>query len=97
MDGIVTQVDSLQPGEYLASQQAAMAIVSDKDIWVEANPKETDLTYVRPGNKATVTIDTYPGRTWQGVVDSVSPAPGRSEERRVGKECGSTGRSRWAA
>lgn len=76
MDGIVTQVDSLQPGEYLASQQAAMAIVSDKDIWVEANPKETDLTYVRPGNKATVTIDTYPGREWQGVVDSVSPATG---------------------
>ncbi|MFC3676546.1 HlyD family secretion protein [Ferrovibrio xuzhouensis] len=76
MDGIVTQVDSLQPGEYLASQQAAMAIVSDRDIWVEANPKETDLTYVRPGNKATVTIDTYPGREWQGVVDSVSPATG---------------------
>lgn len=76
MDGIVTQVDSLQPGEYLASQQAAMAIVSDKDIWVEANPKETDLTYVRPGNRATVTIDTYPGREWQGVVDSVSPATG---------------------
>lgn len=76
MDGIVTQVDALQPGEYLAPQQAAIAIVSDKDVWVEANPKETDLTYVRPGDKATVTVDTYPGRDWQATVASVSPATG---------------------
>jgi membrane fusion protein (multidrug efflux system) len=76
MDGIVTQVDTLQSGEYLAPQQAAIAMVSDRDVWVEANPKETDLTYVRPGNKATITIDTYPGREWPAVVDSVSPATG---------------------
>src|SRR3546814_18395433 len=39
-------------------------------------PDALPLSYERPGNKAAVTIDTYPGREWQGVVDSVSPATG---------------------
>ena len=39
-----------------------------------ANPKETELTYVRPGQPVTVTVDTYPDVTWHGTVESVSPA-----------------------
>jgi membrane fusion protein (multidrug efflux system) len=38
--------------------------------------KETDLTHVRQGDPVDVTIDTYPGRTWRGTVDSISPATG---------------------
>ena len=37
-------------------------------------PKETELTYVRPGQPVTVTVDTYPEFEWHGVVESVSPA-----------------------
>jgi membrane fusion protein (multidrug efflux system) len=76
MAGVVTRVSSLQPGQYLPAAQAAFALVSAEDGWVEANPKETDLTFLRPGNPATVTVDTYPGRVWQARVDSISPATG---------------------
>ena len=53
-----------------------MAVVADARVWVEANFNETDLTYVAPGQPATVTVDTYPGHTWHGTVESVSPATG---------------------
>jgi len=75
-DGVVTQVDTVQPGMYLAASTAAFGIVSTTDIWVEANPKETELTWVKPGNPVDVSVDTYPGRTWKAVVESISPNSG---------------------
>ena len=81
-DGIVTQVDSLQPGTYLVSQTAALtntgavALVSTDRLWVDANLKETDLTHVKPGDRAEITVDAYPGRTWSGTVASISPGTG---------------------
>jgi membrane fusion protein, multidrug efflux system len=78
--GVVTQVDALQPGTYLVSQTAAMtesgavALVADNQVWVTAQMKETDLTYVKPGNHVVITVDTYPGQAWSGTVESVSPA-----------------------
>jgi Multidrug resistance efflux pump len=77
-NGIVTHTDTLQPGQYLGANTAAFGMVSDHGAWVDANPKETDLTYVRPGNPVTITVDTYPGRKWKGVVESISPASGSS-------------------
>ena len=74
--GIVTQVDTVQPGMYLAAATAAFGIVSTEDVWVEANPKETELTWVKPGDKVAVTVDTYPGRTWEGIVESIAPNSG---------------------
>ena len=75
-DGIVTQVDQLQPGQYLAASTGAFGLVSSDHVWVEANPKETELTWVKPGDHATVDVDTYPGRTWHGVVQSIEPNSG---------------------
>lgn len=74
--GIVSRVDSLRPGDYVVAGQPAFSIVADTDVWVEANLKETDLTYVRPGQAATVEIDSYPGRTWHGRVESIGAATG---------------------
>jgi membrane fusion protein (multidrug efflux system) len=80
--GIVTQVDALQPGTYLVSQTAALtgsgaiALVSEDRVWVTAQMKETDLTYVKPGNHVDITVDTYPGQVWSGHVESISPASG---------------------
>jgi membrane fusion protein (multidrug efflux system) len=74
--GIVTQVDTVQPGMYLAASTAAFGIVSSEDVWIEANPKETELTWVKPGDKVAVTVDTYPGRTWDGTVESIAPNSG---------------------
>ncbi len=74
--GIVTNVDALQVGEYLPAAQAAFSLVSSADVWIEANPKESDLTYLKPGAPAVVTIDAYPGREWQATVTSLRPATG---------------------
>jgi membrane fusion protein (multidrug efflux system) len=80
--GVVTQVDALQPGTYLVAQtaaeteQGAIALVSESDVWVTAQMKETDLTYVKPGDHVDISVDTYPRRTFDGVVQSVSPAAG---------------------
>jgi membrane fusion protein, multidrug efflux system len=74
--GIVTNVDALQVGEYLPAAQPAFSLVSSADVWVEANPKESDLTYLKPGAPAVVTIDAYPGREWQATVTSLRPATG---------------------
>jgi membrane fusion protein (multidrug efflux system) len=76
--GIVTNVPSLQPGQYLAAAATAFNIVSTDHVWVQASPKETELTYVRPGQTATITVDTYPGQEWSGTVDSISPASASS-------------------
>src|SRR5215470_11535730 len=74
--GIVTNVDALQVGEYLPAAQAAFSLVSSADVWIEANPKESDLTYLKEGAPAVVTIDAYPGREWQATVKSLAPATG---------------------
>ncbi|MGE0223261.1 MAG: HlyD family secretion protein [Acetobacteraceae bacterium] len=74
--GVVTQVDSVQPGMYLAAATAAFGLVSDQRIWIDANPKETEITHVRPGNQVTVTVDTYPGRQWTAIVESIAPNSG---------------------
>src|SRR5262245_17963989 len=74
--GIVTNVDALQVGEYLPAAQPAFSLVSSADIWIEANPKESDLTYLKEGAPAVVTVDAYPGREWQATVKSLAPATG---------------------
>jgi membrane fusion protein (multidrug efflux system) len=76
--GIATKVPSLQPGQYLAASTSAIAIVATDRLWVQAQPKETELTWVKPGQKAIVEVDTYPGVQWTGTVDSVSPASSSS-------------------
>lgn len=77
-DGIVTNVNSLQVGSYLAAAQQAFSLVSSTNLWIEASPKETELTYVKPGQKVDISVDSYPGVTWKGTVASVSPASGSS-------------------
>jgi membrane fusion protein (multidrug efflux system) len=75
-DGIATMVDTVQPGMYLAASTAAFGLVSTERTWIEANPKETELTYVKPGDPVTVTVDTYPGRHWNCSVQSIAPNSG---------------------
>src|SRR5258708_19024528 len=74
--GIVTNVDALQVGEYLPAAQAAFSLVSSADVWIEANPKESDLAYLKPGAPAVVSIDAYPGRDRQANVNTPPPATG---------------------
>jgi membrane fusion protein, multidrug efflux system len=73
-DGVVTNVPAIAPGKYLAASTTAFFLVDTDHVWIDATPKETELTYVHPGQPVTVTVDTYPDVGWHGVVESVSPA-----------------------
>ena len=72
--GIVTDVPATAPGRYLAASTTAFYLVDTDHVWVDAQPKETELTHVRAGQAATVTVDTYPNAVWQATVQSISPA-----------------------
>jgi len=83
-EGIVSEVDSLQPGTLVISAMSAFSttsavgLVDTQNVWVEAQMKETDLTHVKPGDEVDVAIDTYPGHTWHGTVQAISAATASS-------------------
>ena len=74
--GVATQVDQIELGRVAPAGQPVFAIVENRGLWVDANPKESDLTYVHAGELASVTIDTFPGREWKGTVCSIAPGTG---------------------
>jgi membrane fusion protein (multidrug efflux system) len=73
-DGVVSHVPP--PGHYAAVGSPVMSLVADRDAWIEANFKETQLTHVESGQPVLIHVDTYPGREWQGRIRSISPATG---------------------
>jgi membrane fusion protein (multidrug efflux system) len=76
IDGIVTRVEGLQPGDYINTATPAFVLVSTQDVWIEANFKEVQLTHMLPGQAARVRIDAYPGRDIRAKVVSISPGTG---------------------
>jgi membrane fusion protein (multidrug efflux system) len=66
----------LQLGEQVKAQTPLFSLVADRRPWVEANFKETDLTYVNVGQRATVVLEMHPDITWEAEVESISPATG---------------------
>jgi membrane fusion protein, multidrug efflux system len=76
MSGTATQVDNIQLGRFLAAGSPVLSVIDDHDPWVEANPKETDITYLRVGQKVTIAIDSFPDHTFKGTVVAVSPGTG---------------------
>jgi membrane fusion protein (multidrug efflux system) len=75
-DGIVARVEQLQPGDHISAAAPVFALISTRDVWIEANFKEDQLTHMRPGQSAEVKIDTYSGRTFKARVASLSPGTG---------------------
>lgn len=74
--GLITQTNRLQLGQYVQPGAAVMSLVKTGKTWVEANFKETDLTYMRRGQPASVTVDAYPGTTLAAVVESMGAGTG---------------------
>ena len=66
----------IERGEYVRPGARLAAVVPLQDVWIVANYKETQLTRLKPGQQVMVEVDTFPGVTVQGRVDSVSPASG---------------------
>ena len=75
-DGIPNNVESIAVGAFLNAGQSAFPLVSIHDIYVEANIRETELTYVRQGDPARVTIDAYPDTPIAAKVTTLAPASG---------------------
>jgi membrane fusion protein (multidrug efflux system) len=76
MPGTATQVDNIQLGRFVAAGTPILSVIDDQAPWVDANPKETDITHLRVGQKATLEVDSFPDRTFTGTVVSVSPGTG---------------------
>ena len=73
--GVVSQ-KSVEPGQFVQPGQLLMAVIPLSNVWVVANFKETQIGHMRPGQQAIIAVDTYPGRTFYGRVDSIGAATG---------------------
>ena len=66
----------MQVCSYISASAPVFALVFTGDLWVEANFKEDQLAHMRVGQEAKVEVDSYPGKTFEGRVASVSPGTG---------------------
>ena len=76
MAGTATQVDNIQLGRFIAAGAPILSVIDDQTPWVEANPKETEITYLRVGQKVAISVDSFPDHEFKGTVQSVSPGTG---------------------
>ncbi|MGZ5853830.1 MAG: HlyD family secretion protein, partial [Xanthobacteraceae bacterium] len=74
--GMATQVDNIQLGRFVTVGNPIFSVIDDAAPWVDANPKETDITYLRIGQHVTIQVDTFPDHVFHGSVVSVSPGTG---------------------
>lgn len=72
-DGVVDRI-FMDPGEYVLAGQRIILVHSPAQVRIEANVKETDVRFFRPGTPVRVTVDAWPGRVFPGVVDRVIEA-----------------------
>ena len=75
-DGVVSQASSFKVGQFVGSGTPLFSLVETGDIWVDANFKETQLTNMKPGQKADIVLDTYPDRTFQATVKAIGAGTG---------------------
>ncbi|MBR0958323.1 HlyD family secretion protein [Bradyrhizobium japonicum] len=76
MGGVATQVEQIQLGRYVAAGTPVFSIIDVAHPWVDANPKESDLTYVTEGQPVTLEVDAFPNHVFKGKIGSLSPGTG---------------------
>ena len=64
------------PGQYVSVGGQFTTLTPLPHVWVTANYKETQLTHMALGQKAEITVDTFPGHILKGHVMAFSPASG---------------------
>ncbi|WP_018900485.1 HlyD family secretion protein [Rhizobium sp. 2MFCol3.1] len=67
---------SIRVGQFVSAGTQLMAVVPLHSVYIVANFKETQLTYVKPGQLVDVKVDSFPDLDIKGHVDSISPASG---------------------
>lgn len=75
VSGVISR-KNVQVGQFVQAGQALFALVDEKDKWVVANFKETQLEKMKPGQEVEISVDAFPGETFKGKVESISPATG---------------------
>lgn len=75
VSGVLANFD-VKVGEVVNASVPLFSIVDDSRVWVEANFKETDLTWMREGQGATIAVDTFPDLEWHGKVSAITPGTG---------------------
>jgi membrane fusion protein (multidrug efflux system) len=75
IDGLVGE-RGVRDGQYVHAGTQVISIVPLSNVWVIANYKETQLTHVAVGQKAEITVDTFPNVLLHGTVAGIAPASG---------------------
>ena len=76
MNGVATQVEQIQLGRFVMAGAPVFSIIDISNPWVDANPKESDFTYVAVGQSVTLDVDAFPNHVFKGTVGSLSPGTG---------------------
>jgi membrane fusion protein, multidrug efflux system len=76
IDGTATQVDNIQLGRFVTAGTPVFSIIDVSNPWVDANPKESDFTYIAVGQPVTLDVDAFPNHEFKGTVGSLSPGTG---------------------
>jgi membrane fusion protein (multidrug efflux system) len=74
-DGIIGN-RSVQEGDLVSPGQRLMALVPVRQLYIDANFKETQIQHLVPGSKVNVHVDAYGDNPIVGTVESISPASG---------------------
>jgi membrane fusion protein (multidrug efflux system) len=73
--GVVSNM-KLQAGEHVEKGTAVFSLIQSGPVWIEANFKETQLTHMRPGQRAVVVADAFPDIEWPAKIAAIAPATG---------------------
>jgi membrane fusion protein (multidrug efflux system) len=76
MAGIATQVEQIQLGRFVAAGTPVFSVIDTANPWVDANPKESDFTYVTVGQPVSIDVDAFPDHVFKGTIGSLSPGTG---------------------
>jgi len=74
--GTATQVDNIQLGRFVTAGTPVFSLIDDSAPWVDANPKETDITHLKDFQQVEIRVDSFPDRLFHGTVSSVGPGTG---------------------
>ncbi len=75
-DGFISNKFTIRTGQYVKPGQALFQIVDNSQWWVDANYKESQIHRIRPGMKAAIKLDMYPGKEFEGTVINISSGSG---------------------
>jgi membrane fusion protein (multidrug efflux system) len=76
MEGTATQVEQIQLGRFVMAGTPVFSVIDTGNPWVDANPKESDFTYVTVGQPVTLDVDAFPNHVFKGTIGSLSPGTG---------------------